>query len=207
MHTTNSIAVHPINQFLADHSDQWAQDIDLSRLDEVIFQEEESHLIKQGLSAVRVTRVGQGLPEIREVKGTLTSRLNCLLDETTGCITQAEWREKAKVHPAYELIYAELREAFDTQELTQKFDVMEKFGVEVYYDRGTKLLTLGLNASKIRKGFSEVISMKDIRNKRALDIINNVGFGLLKEDDNKPESVAPQAATFYITFQLGDTPS
>ncbi len=201
---------HPVSNFLFNdpselctlsHMDFNSHDIDLSVLESLMAIEDENAQL--GLSKVRVIRGQSTIRPVPELKGTLTSRLNCLVDESHGCITQAEWREKAKVHPAYELIYAELADAHATGTLEQKFDAMEKFGVEVYFDRASELLTLGLNVTKIRAGFGEVITMKDLRNKRTLDIINEVGFGLLKDEESKPESLIPQAATFYITFQLG----
>jgi hypothetical protein len=210
MSHAETLMSHPIHKFLADdladierdhHVELVEHDFDLSDLESLMETEDEN--ARLGLGKVRSTEVDSPLKPVPELRGTLNSRLNCLLDETVGCITQAEWREKAKVHPAYELIYAELREAFFAGTMDRTFDSMEKFGVEVYFDRSCNLLTLGLSMTKMRAGFGEVIVMKDLRNKRALDIINEVGFGLLKDEETKPESIAPQTATFYITFQLG----
>jgi len=169
---------------------------DLSGLDDVMALEESIY----PLSRTRVIR-----PAVwhtaAEPQGTLSSRIHCIADESEGCITQSEWRERAKAHPAFAIINDELQLAFDTGALTAKFDELEKIGCEVFFDKSKSVMTLGLNLAKLRKGFNEISQLVDLRNKRVLNLVN--GHNPLI--DRNVAHVVPQleALTFFVTFELG----
>lgn len=210
---------HPIQNFLAAHPADFFPEvpnvieeefieINSDELERLMYGEEKTPTFTHdpSLGEVRVaSRATPLLLEKTEVTGTLTSRIFALADDTEGCATQAEWREKIKQHPAYSRVFEEIFHAHCHNNLTQIFDRLEGVGCEVYFNKATAELTLGLNLKKMRKGFGEHIKLKDIRNKKALNMVNDIGHLSLALKEPEAEVAEMITPTFFLTLQLSNT--
>lgn len=157
----------------------------------------ESHTVKSSIGGA----IGQ-----REMQGTLSSRIRSLTRDVVEGITQHEWRAMAIEHPAYPLIFEELKAAHDSKILDKVMDRLEALGCIVTYDRSTGQLTLGLNINNLCKGFTERIEMMDVRNKRLIDQANGIGpLDRFVEPQSKLQVGDIQISpTYFLTFNLKD---
>jgi len=147
-----------------------------------------------------------GVIGVREMQGTLSSRIRSLTCDVVEGMTQHEWRAKAIEHPAYPLIFEELKAAHDFKILDKVMDQLEALGCIVTYDRSTAQLTVGLNINNLCKGFTERMAMVDVRNKRLIDQANGIGpLDRLMEPQSKLEVGDIQISpTYFLTFNLKD---
>jgi len=205
-----SIKNHPIQNFLLDSIDQLHEQCEREDLQSMRANAHGyTSLEVNDRAVVMSSEVARAvpLPVPPVTRGTIRSRLYSIADDSTGCETQGAWREKAKSHPAYLPIYQELREAYEAGQLPQMFDRLEGMGFEVYYDREATLMTIGLNLAKLRAGFKEVTEVRDLRNKKALDVVNNVRHSVIDtlHVADTEIVVEPFNPSYYLTFDLSGT--
>lgn len=203
-HEVSRIIRHPIFKQLADDvSDFTDVNIDDAELEKVMMHEDNT------LSASRIVQreVAFNHMETKLPRGTLTSRLRTLANESIGCTMQQDFRMKMHDHPAFELVADELRQVNAVGDIAKAFDLIESIGVTVAFDKSEQILTLGFNLDKMNMGIREHSKMFDSNNKRIIDRINGDYFGrtLINQVKDMPTEVMPvggMSVSFYISFQI-----
>lgn len=200
----NTLSNHPVFDKLVDFThDLHGVILDDEELNRVM--DKENH--NPSILGVRVIKAeGVPLMEVKEITGTLTSRLRAMMSDVAPGLLLADFRDRIVDHPAYELVVAEVQDAYRSQQLNALMDSVEAIGVEVACDRKEGLITIGLNAKRMTNQVREYTRMHSSDNRRSLAIANGKEFYDGKPVNKEPRQIehddVGMGTTYYFSFKL-----
>lgn len=200
----NTLSSHPVFNRLANTDmDFRVVELDDEELNRVMDLEHTN----PSILGVRVIKARGIQPMVvKEITGTLTSRLRAMMSDVAPGLLLADFRERIVDHPAYDLVVAEVQNAYHTNQLNALMDSVEAIGVEMACDRKEGVITIGLNAKRMNSQIREYTPMHSSDNRRGIAIANGKEFFDGKPVGKEPRHVEHEdvgmGTTYYFSFKI-----